>query len=321
MRGWAIFIDLQGVFGYPKANHGGRTMIHAKSAGIQLVNSDAEAFLKGLPDDSVDLLITSPPYFVGKEYDRSSSVSDFEDEIIRTLDLVRRKIKPGGSMCWQVGYHVRDNLVVPLDVLIYNAVAKYGEFKLRNRIVWTFGHGTHSPRRFSGRHETILWFTNGDGYTFDLDSVRVPQKYPGKKHYKGPNKGEWSGNPAGKNPEDVWDIPNVKARHVEKTDHPCQYPVGLVRRLVRALAPEGGLVIDPYMGVGSTALACALEGRRFAGSEIDERYVRIARERMKALRCGTLKLRDDRPARKPVASESVAKAPPHFAGFEAKHGS
>jgi adenine-specific DNA-methyltransferase len=291
-----------------------------QTSTIQLVNTDAQTFLGNLPDGSVDLLVTSPPYFVGKKYDRSKSIDDFEAEINGTIARARAKIKTGGSICWQVGYHVTENTAVPLDILVYNAMVRHAEFKLRNRIIWTFGHGTHSTRRFSGRHETILWFTNGDDYQFDLDSVRIRQKYPGKRHYKGPNRGEWSGNPNGKNPEDVWDIPNVKARHVEKTEHPCQYPVALVRRLIRALTPRGGLVVDPYMGVGSTAVACFFEGRRFAGCDIEEKYVSLARARIDLARSGNLKVRDDRPVRAPVAGEAVTKAPPHFFGSEAKHG-
>lgn len=291
-----------------------------RKSGIQLVTTDALLFLKNLPDESVDLLVTSPPYYVGKEYDRSSSVSDFERQMEKTLEGARHKIKPSGSMCWQVGYHVSDNAAVPLDVIIYNVVARYPEFKLRNRIIWTFGHGTHSSRRFSGRHETILWFTNGEGYAFDLDSVRVPQRYPGKKHYKGPKKGTWSGNPNGKNPEDVWDIPNVKAKHVEKTLHPCQFPTALVRRLVRALTPAGGLVVDPYMGVGTTAVACALEGRRFAGCDLQPKYVSIARARVESALAGTLQVREDQPTQKPNPDEAVAKVPPHFGRSEVKHG-
>ena len=285
---------------------------------IQLVTSDATAFLRNIPTASVDLFVTSPPYFLGKEYDRSANVGDFNAELTAILEEAHRVVVDGGSMCWQVGYHVRNNVVVPLDVLVYNLVAKYPEFTLRNRIVWTFGHGAHAPRRFSGRHETILWFTKGEGYHFDLDSVRIPQKYPGKKSYKGPRKGQWSGNPQGKNPEDVWDIPNVKAGHVEKTEHPCQYPVALVRRLVKALTPEGGLVVDPYMGVGSTALACKLEGRRFAGCDLESTYVESARARLKQLAAGDLKLRDDSPARTPVARESVAQRPAHFAKIRAQ---
>ena len=69
---------------------------------------------------------------------------------------------------------------------------------LRNRIIWTFGHGLNSTQRFSGRHEMILWFTKGEQYCFNLDCIRVPQKYPGKRYYKGEHKGELSGNPYGK---------------------------------------------------------------------------------------------------------------------------
>src|SRR5690606_1970695 len=123
--------------------------------------------------------------------------------------------------------HVQQGAVIPLDFLVHQEVAKNDTMRLRNRVIWTFNHGLHATKRFSGRHETILWYTKGPGAHFDLDSVRVPQLYPGKLHYKGPNKGKLSGNPLGKNPGDVLAIPNVKGRHVEKTEHPCQFPVAL----------------------------------------------------------------------------------------------
>lgn len=143
--------------------------------------------------------------------------------------------------------------------------------------------------------------------------MRVPQKYPGKKHYKGPRKGQWSGNPAGKNPSDVWDIPNVKSNHVEKTLHPCQFPVALVQRCIRAFTPEGALVVDPFMGSGSTAVACAIEKRHFAGCDVEKRYVDVARKRVRQAQTGKPNYR---PLDKPIAelprTHSVAKAPPHF---------
>lgn len=275
-----------------------------------IVKMDALSFLKGLPDRSVDLLVTSPPYFMGKEYDRSCDVNDFVAIHDRLLSEVVRVTKNGGSICWQVGSHVQDNVVIPLDAVVYSVFSKSKELALRNRIVWTFGHGAHCPKRFSGRHETILWFTKGKSYHFDLDSVRVPQKYPGKKHYKGERRGEPSGNPLGKNPGDVWDIPNVKAGHVEKTAHPCQFPVGLVQRLVKALCPKGGHVIDPYLGSGSTAVAALLEGCHFSGCDIHPKYLKIARSRVTALRRGDLKIRPlDKPVHVPGPNDSVAKVP------------
>ena len=207
----------------------------------QLFRKDALKYLSELPSNSVDLIISSPPYCMGKEYDTSASVDDFisNHEFIRK-HLVR-VLRNGGSLCWQVGNHVRNNVVVPLDAVAYSIFAHCEALKLRNRIVWTFGHGTHSSRRFSGRHETILWYTKGDQYAFNLDAVRVLQKYPGKRHHKGPHRGEPSCNQLGKNPGDVWDIPNVKANHVEKTGHPCQFPVALAQRLVIFFAQSGGL--------------------------------------------------------------------------------
>lgn len=186
-----------------------------------------------------------------------------------------RVVKPGGSICWQIGYHVSDKCVVPLDYIVYDIFTSMSEgldnpLILRNRIVWTFGHGLNSTTRFSGRHEMILWFTKGLQTVFNLDEVRVPQKYPGKRFYKGPNKGQLSGNPMGKNPSDVWDIPNVKAKHIEKTAHPCQFPVAIPRRLIRALTNKNGLVLDPFMGSGTTGVAALIEGRRFVGSEIQK---------------------------------------------------
>jgi adenine-specific DNA-methyltransferase len=282
--------------------------------GIRLELQDAFEFLAQLQPGSVDLIVSSPPYCMGKEYDTSGRVEDFVVDHERLAPLLANALKDGGSLCWQVGHHVSNGVVVPLDALVYQIFSKQEPLLLRNRIVWTFGHGVHASRRFSGRHETILWFTKGENYEFNLDAVRVPQKYPGKRHYKGPNKGEFSGNPLGKNPTDVWEIPNVKSRHVEKTDHPCQFPVALVQRLVRALTKPGGFVADPFMGSGSSAVAATLERRTFVGCDIDKSYVAIAENRIAQLSTGASIVRPlDRPIYQPSGRESVAKRPIHFA--------
>ena len=184
---------------------------------------------------------------------------------------------------------------------------------IRNRIIWTFGHGLNSTKRFSGRHETILWFTKGDDFDFDLDKVRVPQKYPGKRSYKGPNKGKLSGNPLGKNPSDVWEIPNVKANHIEKTEHPCQFPVAIPRRLIRALAREDALILDPFMGAGTTAVAAILENKRFVGSELNEKYYNISLKRINDTLEGNVRIREDVPVIAPNPNASVSKLPEEFA--------
>ncbi|MEL7570120.1 MAG: site-specific DNA-methyltransferase [Eubacteriaceae bacterium] len=285
---------------------------------ITIYEGDCFDLLKKLPDESVDLIVTSPPYCIGKEYESpSDDIESFKNQHINLFSDIYRILKNGGSICWQVGYHVGKSSIIPLDYYIYNIFTeKSSSLKepliLRNRIIWTFGHGLNSSLRFSGRHETILWFTKGNAYDFNLNSIRIPQKYPGKKSYKGPNKGNYSGNPLGKNPSDVWDIPNVKARHVEKTGHPCQFPVVIPQRLIKALTPKNGLVLDPFMGSGTSGVAAIIEGRRFAGSEIKKEYYEIAKERIAQAVSGEARIREDRPVAKPNLNMSVARMPEEF---------
>ena len=130
-----------------------------------------------------------------------------------------------------------------------------------------------------------------------MDPVRIPQKYPGKRAYKGPNKGKPSGHPLGKNPSDVWEIPNVKANHPEKTVHPCQFPVELIERLVLSLTNPKEWVVDPFIGVGSTAIAALLHDRKIAGSDIVKEYIEIAKKRIDLLQQGKLKIR---PMNRPI---------------------
>jgi len=280
-----------------------------------LVRGDALKVLPRLPSNSVDLIVSSPPYCMGKEYESTRSSDSFIKTHAAVIPELIRILKPGGSLCWQVGYHVRHGVVLPLDFLVYSEVTKHPDMKLRNRIVWAFKHGLHATRRFSGRHETVLWFSKGDVSAFDLDAVRVPQRYPGKRHYKGPNKGSLSGNPLGKNPGDVWDIPNVKGKHVEKAEHPCQFPVSIPQTFIRALCPKGGIVMDPFMGVGSTGVAAGLEARCFIGIELDTKYAKIASQRIRDAREGRAVVRPlNQPVLDPNPTQKVAQRPAHFRG-------
>lgn len=258
-------------------------------------------FMRTLDDESMNLIVTSPPYNMGKEYESKQPLEAYIDNQRETISEAVRLLSPNGSICWQVGNYVDGSEIYPLDILLY-PLFKAHDLKLRNRIVWTFGHGLHCQNRFSGRHETVLWLTKSDNYVFNLDDVRVPSKYPNKKHFKGPNKGQLSGNPLGKNPADVWDIPNVKANHVEKLDHPCQFPVGLVERLVLALTNKGDTVLDPYLGVGSSAIAALKHKRKAYGCDVVPEYVDIAWERIRQLQNGKLRIR---PMNKPVYEPTI----------------
>jgi adenine-specific DNA-methyltransferase len=210
-----------------------------------------------------------------------------------------RLMHPQGSLCWQVGNHVQDGEIFPLDMILYPIFKKYA-LKLRNRIIWHFEHGLHCSKRLSGRYETILWFTKSDHYIFNLDPIRVPSKYPGKKYFKGPKAGQLSCNPLGKNPGDVWIFPNVKNNHVEKTSHPCQFLVELVERLILSLTKPGHSVLDPYFGVGSSVIAAVKHRRKGYGCDTVTEYVDMAWERLESLRAGTLRTRPmDRPVYDP----------------------
>lgn len=293
-------------------------------AQIVLFHGDAAEFIDSLPSESVKLIVTSPPYNLGKEYEDRVSIEHYLEQQANTIEKMYRVLHPQGSICWQVGNFVERGEVYPLDIYYYPIFKRLG-LQLRNRIVWHFEHGLHTSKRFSGRYETILWFSKSADYTFNLDPVRIPAKYPGKRHYKGPNKGKPSGNPQGKNPSDVWeglaqewedgfwDIPNVKSNHPEKTEHPCQFPIELVERCILALTNEGDWVFDPYAGVGSALIAAIKRGRRGMGSEREAAYVATAQRRIEAFSSGELKIRPlGKPVHIPSGRERVSQRPPEW---------
>ena len=257
---------------------------------------DCVQFLEAIPDETFQLIVTSPPYNLGKEYEKRIHIDDYVQQQRRVIRACVRALKRTGSICWEVGNYVDDGTIIPLDAILFPVFRELG-LQCRNRIVWHFEHGLHCSRRFSGRYETILWFTKSDDYLFDMDAVRVPQKYPGKKHFKGPKAGQYSCNPLGKNPGDLWVIPNVKSNHVEKTEHPCQFPVELVERLVLSLTRQDDWVFDPFLGTGTSVIAAVRHGRRGAGAEVVPKYIKIAHDRIGQAVAGTLPIR---PMNRPV---------------------
>jgi adenine-specific DNA-methyltransferase len=283
---------------------------YTPSSEVYLYHGDRLDFLRSLPDGSARLVVTSPPYNIGKRYEKRLLFDDYLESQRETLKESVRVLASDGSLCWQVGNHVgKDGEIFPLDIYIYEICKELG-LKLRNRVIWCFEHGLHCSSRLSGRYETIVWFTRSNDYVFNLDPIRVPQKYPGKKYFKGPKAGEYSCNPLGKNPGDVWVIPNVKHNHVEKTLHPCQFPIELVERLVLALTNPGDLVVDPYLGVGSAACAAVILGRRAAGADLSPEYLSIARDRIELASRGLLRRRPmGREVYEPGPNDKIAKRP------------
>ncbi|MBS7838028.1 DNA-methyltransferase [Wohlfahrtiimonas chitiniclastica] len=294
---------------------------YSETEDIVICQNDTLEALKQIPDESFQLIVSSPPYNIGKIYEKRQELDDYLSWQTEVLAQCVRVLKPTGSLVWQVGNYVESGEVFPLDIFFY-PILKQLDLQLRNRIVWHFDHGLHAKNRLSGRYETVLWFTKTKDYIFNLDPIRVPSKYPGKRHYKGDKKGQPSGNPLGKNPSDYWkliesefelgvmDIPNVKANHIEKTEHPCQFPVELIERFVLALTNEKDGILDPFGGVGSSAIAALKHNRKAMVIDRDQKYVEITQERIQMLLEGTLKLRPlGKPVHRPTGKEKVAQVP------------
>jgi len=296
-----------------------------------LKTGDVLAMLATIPDQSIDLVVTSPPYGIGKPYERRVDLQEYLDYQRGVINTLRRVMRPTGSICWQVGNYVDAGEIFPLDTLFY-PIFKTAGMKLRNRIVWHYRHGLHASKRFSGRYETLQWFTMGDEYTFNLDSVRVPALYPGKRHFRGKKRGQISGNLLGKNPSDVWDIldadwqngfwdiPNVKHNHPEKTPHPAQFPIEIPERCVLSMSNPGDTVLDPYAGAGATVIAAIMHQRQAIGIDREPDYIAIIEQRVQMLKNGTLPYRPigtpiHKPPTTPTRSNGGELSPPLLDGY------
>lgn len=291
------------------------------------IKGDVLNGLQSVPNGSCSLVISSPPYNIRKPYERSENRT-FDEYIAWQSTIIHeliKKLTKDASVCWQVGTYVFDGEILPLDGPFISLFRQLG-FKLRNRIIWRYNFGLNADKRFSGRYETLLWLTRSDAYHFNIDPVRIPQLYPGKRHSskKGIKAGLPSGNPLGKNPADfwefsadtdfklnpVWDIPNVKSNHPERTEHPCQFPVELAERCVLALTKPGETVLDPFLGTGASAIAAVKHGRHAYGIDREPKYLAIAEDRIKGLLEGSLPLRPlGKPVRRPKPTERVARRP------------
>lgn len=251
---------------------------------------DCLKLLEKIESSSVQLIITSPPYNIGKEYETKTSIDEYLEYQKKIISECCRVLKPSGNLCWQVGNHVDKGVLYPLDLITYPIFQDLG-LKLNNRIIWHYDHGFHAKYKFSGRYETIMWYVKSSDYFFNVDPIRVPQKQPTKKHYKGPKKGQLSCNPLGKNPSDVWNITNIKNDHPEKIidGHPCQFPLELVERLVLSMSKEGDLVLDPYGGTATTLIGSLRHNRFCISSEINSNYHKIGSKRIKDYFSGKLK--------------------------------
>ena len=235
--------------------------------------------MRCFPKDLVHLTVTSPPYNIGKEYEQVKPLNDYLAWSDKWIKEVHRVTRPNGAFWLNIGYTSIDNKgkAVPLAYLLWNRTPFY----LIQEIVWNYGAGVAGKTFFSPRNEKLLWYVkNKNNYTFNLDEIRDPNvKYPNQK-----KNGKLKCNPLGKNPTDVWQIAKVTSgknrSSKERTPHPAQFPEQLIKRIIKGASSYNDLVMDPFLGSGTTAVAALEQGRKFIGFEIEEKYCQLAVERI-----------------------------------------
>lgn len=247
--------------------------------GVLVYNRDCLEGLSALPRAIVDLTVTSPPYNIGKEYESKRDVSAYLDWCEAWIHQTHRVTSAAGAFWLNLGYFDVPGRAkaIPIPYLLWERIP----FFLQQEIVWYYGAGVAARKSFSPRNEKFLWYLKDpESYVFNLDAVRDPNvRYPNQK-----KNGKLKCNPLGKNPTDVWEFPKVTSGRdrasAERTDHPAQFPLAVIDRIVRASSNPGAVVLDPFLGSGTTAEACIGNDRIFVGFELEPRYVRIAERRI-----------------------------------------
>ncbi|WP_246498328.1 DNA-methyltransferase [Microvirga soli] len=244
----------------------------------RLVHADCIEFMQGMESASVDLVVTSPPYNAGKEYEADLSVEEYVSFAERWVSCIPRILAPSGALWLNVGHiKVSETENVPLSYLYYPLLRRYGLHMLQE-VVWHFEGGMSYKTRFSHRTERWMWLVKDPKkYVFHLDDVRDHTLNIGSDNRN---------NPAGKNPTDYWHFPRVvggRGASREKTAHPCQFPVAMIERIIRACSNPRDVVLDPFGGSGTTAVAAYQNGRGFISVETNQRYHEIAKARLERL--------------------------------------
>lgn len=237
-----------------------------------------------IPDKSVALMVTSPPYNIGidygykwvngvavsskgKKYSDKLAEDDYRAMLRRVIEETKRVLKDDGQIWFNIKNRCNDGVITPP----FWIMEFFQDMFLKNIIIWNFDWGGSTNRRFCSRYEYVFWFTKKkDKYTFNLDDVKVPALNYRPDRYKTQLK----------NPTDVWKISLVSGNSPERTDHPAQYPEELIERIIKVGTNPGDLVLDPFMGSGTTAAVAKRLGRKYVGYELEEEYIKIAEKRL-----------------------------------------
>jgi adenine-specific DNA-methyltransferase len=239
---------------------------------VRIYHQDALVALRTTPPETVALTITSPPYNIGKEYEEPLPLESYIEWSAAWIAEVHRVTTRVGAFWFNLGYVSLPERAkaIPLPYLLWDRVPFY----LVQEVVWNYGAGVAARTSFSPRNEKFLWYVKeAANYTFNLDAVRDPDvKYPNQK-----KNGKLKCNPLGKNPTDVWTFPKVTSganrSSIERTPHPAQFPEAVIERILLACSNEGDVVLDPFLGSGTTAVVARRLGRRVIGFEASEAYV------------------------------------------------
>lgn len=258
----------------------------------EILNTTAKCdvldFLDGLPSNGVNAHITSIPYNLGKHYGDSPTADNMRFTFylgwtLQIISEIARTLAPGGTLFLNLG-STRDwqDRLIPLDIVLFEYLRQAG-LTFQSRIIWVLPHGLVPKRRLAERHETVLVCSKGEQQTFNPNAIRVPQKEPGKRAYKGPNKGRLSGHPLGALPSNVWPIAHVGNNSTDLKNlkshpkHPAPFPIALARRAILLYSMPGDLVCDVFSGSGTTQQAALETGRAFVGADLFYEDLRAAR--------------------------------------------
>jgi len=231
---------------------------------IEIITGDALIKLENIKTGSVDLIVADPPYNLGKDYGNNHDIQGFDEYLLFSRNWLRqayRVLKPTGTLYVFMGFRFISYLYDILDSEI--------QMFFNSWIVWHYTQGMGKTKGFSPRHDDILMFTKTKKFKFNLDNVRIPQKY-----YRERN------NMRGANPGDVWEFSHVHYCNENRQNHPTQKPEGLIERMVLASSDEGDLVVDPFSGSGTTLRVCQQLNRKAIGVELNPDYVAMTELRL-----------------------------------------
>jgi adenine-specific DNA-methyltransferase len=250
-----------------------------EAPNVLLYKGDCIELMKLLGEDAFDLVVTSPPYNIGKAYEQARSLEEYLAWSETWINEVYRLTKAQGSFWLNLGYLTIPNKAhaIPISYLLWDKIPFY----LIQEVVWNYGAGVATKKFFSPRNEKFLWYVkDANSYTFNLDDVRDPNvKYPNQK-----KNGKIKVNPLGKNPTDVWQIPKVTSGQnrssKERTPHPAQFPKALIERIIKSSSNQGDIILDPFMGSGTTAEVALQNNRVVVGFELKKDYIDVSAERL-----------------------------------------